>query len=154
MFWIPLNLLLAFTTGFIVYNLALTLIGYFPQMKNTVFPVSFFTVLIIISKIIFRAPATLHTLLVVFFCAICLYMFNSIDLLSSLIGALLGVTILTFASMLLVYPLLQKIGINLTNNIRTWDWVMFNIGELIIPFSVFIILRIKKFSIKNIYYFK
>lgn len=130
----------------IIYQLSLAYIGVSIKLKNTIIPCLLFAVVAYISKIIFNAPPILHTIVIMFACAIILHTINKIDLLLSVIGSLLSVTTLVLGSLLIGCPLIIKIGFEIPNETTGIQWVLLNLIEFFIPTLVLIILKITKVS--------
>ena len=141
------NITLSLYVGFIVYNLALSFLGIYIPIKQSIFPVFFFTFFIFLSKIVFYAPPIIHTIVLVFFCTLLISLFNKIDIIMSLLSSLLVMMIIILMSLLLVCPLIVKLGFKLTSNFDSIDWLVLNLGELFSPSIIMVINRIKRTSL-------
>lgn len=148
--WLLINVILALIASYIIYNTALSFLGLYIPFKQTIFPILLFAILLFISKIIFKAPPIVHTIILVNICTIITYLFNRISFILNLCASLLTINIIIIGSLLIVCPLLNKLEVSLTNiNFNTLDWIILNIGELSIPMIFLIVNRTNKFSLIN-----
>jgi hypothetical protein len=146
--WLMINMILAVTTSYIIYNTALSFLGLYMPFKRTVFPILLFTVLLYISKVVFKAPPIVHTIIMVNICVLIIYLFNRVNFILNLCASLSIVIIIIIGNLLIVCPILNKLGISLANiNFNTLDWIILNIGELSIPTIFLIVSRTNKLSL-------
>lgn len=149
MLWFIINFILSFIGAFITYNLALSFCGFFLKLRETLIPVSLFSVLIFMSKILLNSTATLHTILLVISCTLIIKVFNRIDFVLSMIGALLTFILIIVTNLIFIYPLSRETQIVFVCDMQNFKWVLFNLGELLAPLIALLVLRIKRRSIIN-----
>ncbi len=147
--WLLINIILTLIASYIIYNTALSFLGLYIPFKRTVFPILLFSMLLFISKIVFKASPIVHTIILVNICAIITCLFNRIGFILSLCASLITIIII-IGSLLIVCPLLNNFGVNLTTiSFNNLDWIILNIGELFIPLLFLMVNRMNKFSLIN-----
>ena len=148
--WLLINIILTLIASYIIYNTALSFLGLYIPFKRTAFPILLFAILLFLSKMVFMAPPIVHTIILVNICSIITYLFNRIGFILNLCASLITIIIIIIGSLLIVCPLLNKFGVNLTTiNFNTLDWIILNIGELSIPLIFLIVNRMNQFSLIN-----
>ncbi len=148
--WLLINLILILIVCYIIYNTSLSFLGLYMPFKQTVLPILFFASIAFISKVILKATPIVHTLLMVSTCTIITYILSRKIFILNLCASLLTFIIMILGSLLVVFPLFNVFGFNLTiKNYYTINWIILNIGELSIPMVILILNRMNKFSLIN-----
>lgn len=148
MLFIITNIFLAIYAGNIIYSLSLSFLGINYSIKQLFAPVLFFSLLIFISKFFLSLPPITHTVIIVILCTFFIYFFNNhIGFTLSMISSLLTMVIIVLGSLIIICPLLNKIGFEINNDYESIDWIALNIGELSIPTIFLIINKVKKLSL-------
>lgn len=142
-----LKIILCLIVLTINYQLAITYLGMDIRFRNTILPSLLLATIAFVSKEFFNTSPVFHTIIIVFTCSIFLHIFNKIKIILSFIGSLLSFITLTMGSLLLACPFLAHIGIKISNETNSMNWIYLNIAELVIPLLILIILKIKKISI-------
>lgn len=139
-----INIILSLYAGFIIYNLSLAFLNIYNPIKQSILSVFSFAFLIFISKYVLLTPPIIHTVVLVILCTIFISLFHRVNIIISLISSLLTIIIIMLGSLLIICPLLNKFGFEITNSFKSLDWLFLNIGELSIPTFILVITKVKK----------
>lgn len=148
--WLGINIIIYFIAGYLIYNTALSFIGFHAPFKKNLLPISLLSTLMFISKIIIMTPPIIHTISLVCGCALLINLFTGNGFLQSLFLSLLTLIIIISGCLLFIYPILSKFGINISKiDYEGVNWIILNLGELSIPMLVLFINRLNKQTIIN-----
>lgn len=142
-----LNILITFCGSYIMYQLALAIIGVNLSFIKTLIPAIIYTTVIFVSKCIFNNTAVIHTFIIVITCILLIFLYNKISIYLSVIGGLLSIIIITIGSNLIFCPIAIQLGFDiLTGFPENPDWYILNLIEIAPPLIVLIVLKTKKLS--------